>query len=64
MFTWCGTQWRMVIGMGGAYYQGLDYTAVREVMGLLGIPKRDRLAVLGQLQVMEAEAIKHLNQRD
>lgn len=61
VFTRCATQWRMVIGFGSAYYQGLDYTGARQVMDLYGIRKRDRSAVFEQLQIMETEALKCLN---
>lgn len=51
------TQWR--VGMGGA--TGLDYTAVRAVMGMHRID--DERDCLWRVQVLEAEMLNHWERR-
>ena len=58
------TQWRLSIGMGGAYWQGLDYQAVSLVMqSVVQVPADEQQQVWLQLQILEDEARKHLNKR-
>lgn len=59
LFEHATTQWVIVSGMGGAKYQGLDYSKVESLMNMLGIV--DRKVVLQQLRLMEAVALKELN---
>lgn len=61
VFHACRTQWRVAVGFGGAWYQGLDFTAVDVAMRCLGIPSERHREVFGQLQVMEDEGVKLLN---
>lgn len=59
MFSACQTQWRIVSGLGGAAYQGLDYPAVESVMRMQGVDAQgERLA---QIRVLEAGALEVLN---
>lgn len=51
------TQWR--IGGGGAI--GLDYGALPQVMGWLGIDRRERGSVFDDLRRMEQEALRMIN---
>lgn len=53
LFNALSTQWRT--GACGA--TGLDYTAIREVAGFLGIKKKQIAEIFPDLQVMEIEAI-------
>jgi|TARA_A100001011_G_C14151071_1_gene774010 hypothetical protein len=55
MFLRCQTQWR--VGMSGII--GLDYTSVIEMIKLYLI--EDTVAMLENLQVMEAAALQALN---
>jgi|TARA_X000001382_G_scaffold124973_1_gene110037 hypothetical protein len=55
MFLRCQTQWR--VGMSGII--GLDYTSVVEMIKLYLI--EDTVAMLENLQVMEAAALQALN---
>ena len=52
--TW--TQWRIVAGMGGVFYEGIDYASLAAVMDMLGIAQRQRRKTLAMVQVLEAEA--------
>tara|TARA_R100001463_G_scaffold46755_3_gene95353 strand:+ start:700 stop:876 length:177 start_codon:yes stop_codon:yes gene_type:complete len=55
MFLRCQTQWR--VGMSGII--GLDYTSVLEMIKLYLV--EDTVAMLENLQVMEASALQALN---
>ncbi len=55
MFLRCQTQWR--VGMSGII--GLDYTSVIEMIKLYLV--EDTVAMLENLQVMEAAALQALN---
>jgi hypothetical protein len=62
LFRACGTQWIMAsVGMGGVYYQGLDYSRVRDVMEIHKV--RDPKATLEDLRLMEMEAKVELNKK-
>ncbi|KLN57618.1 DUF1799 domain-containing protein [Variovorax paradoxus] len=61
VFFACRRQWRVEVGMGGAYFQGLDFSAVDVVMKHLGIPRKRQREVFLQVQVMEDEGVKVLN---
>ncbi len=61
VFTQLETQWRVVAGMAGMVYQGLDYAAVESLLRLLKIP--DRQAMFNGLQVMEQAALKELKRK-
>ena len=55
MFLRCQTQWR--VGMSGII--GLDYTSVLEMIKLYLV--EDTVAMLENLQIMEAAALQALN---
>ena len=55
MFLRCQTQWR--VGMSGII--GLDYTSVIEMIKLYLV--EDTVAMLENLQIMEAGALKIIN---
>ena len=61
LFEQVTTQWVIVSGMGGAKYQGLDYSKVESTMNMIGTV--DRKQVLQQLRTMEAVALKELNRK-
>lgn len=56
----CRTQWRVVAGMGGAVYVGLDYPAVQLVLDL-EVPKPDQRDTWWALRIIEREALEVLN---
>ena len=55
MFLRCQTQWR--VGISGII--GLDYTSVIEMINLYLV--EDTVAMLENLQIMEAAALKIIN---
>lgn len=55
-FTELGTQWR--VGMAGA--TGLDYPAVLALMALHEIPQDERGALMDDIRVLEAAALKQM----
>jgi len=55
MFLRCQTQWR--VGIGGII--GLDYTSVIEMIKLYLV--EDTVAMLENLQIMEAAALQVIN---
>lgn len=56
-FCALGTQWRIVAGMSGAFWQGLDYAAVPPTLDLMGVPVERRADVFAGLRLMEAAAL-------
>lgn len=56
------TQWRVLMGVGVAAYQGLDYGSLETVMRLHGVPRKEQRQVFSQVRILEDEALKHLNQ--
>ena len=55
------TQWRLVSGLGGIAFQGLEYAAIPPVLELLQVPRKQRGSVFAELQVMEQAALAVLN---
>jgi len=60
-FLALGTQWRVVQGLGGVAFQGLDYAAIHPVLELLQVPRKQRATLFGELQLMEQAALPVLN---
>ncbi|MDZ7862678.1 DUF1799 domain-containing protein [Acidovorax sp.] len=63
VFLDCGRQWRVIAGMGGVYFQGLEATAVESSFRIQGVPRKDWKRVRSQLMVLEDEAAEILNER-
>lgn len=63
VFLDSGRQWRVIAGMGGVFFQGLEATAVETSMRILGVPRKDRRQVRAEVQVLEDEAAEILNDR-
>lgn len=55
------TQWRVAVGMAGAFYVGLEYAAIPAVLALLGIPRAARADIFASLRAMESAALRVLN---
>lgn len=61
MFCLCTTQWRMIAGMAGAFYQGLDYQALSAARVEMGMPVcAERMK---QIHHIEAGALAVVNSR-
>lgn len=58
-FTCLSTQWRMLAGMAGAIYQGLDYQAIPTVLRMLNLP--ESAEIFNDLRAMELAALPILN---
>ena len=56
-----GSQWRVLMGMGAALYQGLDYGSLETVIRIHQIPRNQQRQVFDQVRILEDEALKHLN---
>ncbi|WP_375058419.1 DUF1799 domain-containing protein [Zobellella sp. DQSA1] len=52
-------QWRIVAGMAGMFYQGLDAAALAATMAMLGV--EDRRRCLQQVRQIESGALEILN---
>ena len=64
LFDAMRTQWRVVAGMGGLVYLGMDYGPLRGLLRPLGLwPRRDDPELLRQFQVMERAGRDELNKR-
>lgn len=61
VFLACARQWRIVSGMAGAFYQGLDAAALAATMDMMGV--EDKRARLRQVSQIESGALELLNQR-
>jgi hypothetical protein len=55
------TQWRLVPGLGGVAFQGLEYGSISAVLELLPVPRKRKPEVFAELQVMEQAALAVLN---
>ncbi|WP_175474732.1 DUF1799 domain-containing protein [Vreelandella subterranea] len=61
IFQACSSQWRIVSGIAGAFYQGLDYTALEAVMRMSHVDSSGEL--LSQVRMIEAGALEILNSK-
>lgn len=58
--TW--HQWRVVSGLTGSFYQGIDQASLLAVMQMLEIKPKHRPRVFWDVQTLEDEARKLRNQ--
>ena len=63
VYLGCATQWRLSVGVGGLYWQGLDYQGVDVVMRRYRVPRKRQDAVFAELQVLEDEEKAIRNRR-
>lgn len=56
----CQNQWKIVSGMGGSFYTGLDYLAVNLMLDI-HYPKSDKVEIFNLIRICEAEALRYLN---
>jgi hypothetical protein len=59
VFDACSSQWRIVTGTAGVFYQGIDAAALAAIMEMLGI--EDRRQCLQQVRMIEAGALEIIN---
>lgn len=62
LFSRLRSQWRMLAGMGGLVYTGLDYSAVEPVMRLTACKTATPERLFDQLRTMEIAALQVLNE--
>lgn len=62
LFLGCRTQWRIIAGMAGSQYQGLDYAVVFGHPRYACLETDEQIECLEQLQHIEAGALEVLNQ--
>lgn len=62
LFLGLRTQWRIIAGMGGARYQGLDYAVLYGHPRYARLESDEQIECLEQLQHIEAGALEVLNQ--
>lgn len=60
-FLSLATQWRVIVGFGGAMWQGLEYASIPVVLSALAI--EDRAGAFAGLRIMEAAALRVLNEK-
>lgn len=58
------TQWRLVVGLAGFGYQGLEHASIPLALEMAGVGEAARAAVLRGLKVMERAALPLLNGAD
>lgn len=61
VFKACQTQWRVVVGMSGSIYQGLDYPSVLAVMDAWNVKKRKK--VFRQITLIETGALSVIHDK-
>ena len=63
VFRDCGTQWIVLAGMSGFYYQGIDYMKLATVMDFKTVPDDKRAAMFDDIRLMEGVAKQVLNEK-
>lgn len=61
VFIACRRAWRIVAGMGGIWYEGIDPSAVLSTLQMLRIPSKHWPDLHFRLSILEDEARNHLN---
>lgn len=59
VYSTCDNQWRVITGIGGVHYQGLELSSVTTAMELCGV--EDRRGCIAQVRVIEGGAREVLN---
>lgn len=60
--TW--NQWRVIAGLVGLYFDGIDHTSLQSAMDMLGVKKSKRRDVFLHVRILESEAKPLRNQQD
>jgi hypothetical protein len=61
VYTQNSTQMRVVSGMAGLAYLGLDYNPIHHDLDRMGLAPEDYDDLMGSIRVIEGEALKLLN---
>lgn len=61
IFEACRTQWRLVVGMSGVLYQGLEYPSVMAVITAWGV--KNPRKVFRQVRLLEIGALSVINEQ-
>ena len=56
----CQFQWKIVSGIAGNFYTGLDYLAVNLMLDI-HYPEADKAEIFNLIRICEAEALRYLN---
>lgn len=64
IFIALATQWRCIGSMASISYQGLEYSAIKSTLELMAIKRKKWPEIFSNLQMMEAAALKVLNEKD
>ncbi len=64
--AWCvmSNHWRIVAGLNGGGYLGLDLPSLPVALEIAGVKKRRRLTVLRALRYMEDEALAVMGSKE
>ncbi len=57
----CADQWRIVSGMAGVFYQGIENTAILTAMDMHDIPKNKRKHLLFEVKLIAQGAAEVKN---
>lgn len=60
--TW--HQWRVIAGLAGVWYQGIDHPSLYACMQMLGIKAKHQAQVFHQVHILETEARELRNQKE
>lgn len=61
VWLYLSNQWRMVSGMGGVGYLGLEFASIPVALEMAGVDSEARREVMQALRQMEGEALEVLN---
>lgn len=64
LFCRVSTQWRIVSGLAGAGYTGLDYPAVYPLLDQIAIDKQEWMELFEDVQVLESAALARISEND
>ncbi len=63
-FLKCCTQWEIVAGFGGCFYQGLKYPSVNIVLDRSGLSSEEQNQVFADIQTIERGVLEVINQKE
>lgn len=64
VFLNLSSQWRIIAGMGGATYQGIEFASIEPCLRLMGVKVKKWPAIFRSLVVMAGEAAAVINERN
>jgi hypothetical protein len=63
-FLKCSTQWEIIAGFGGSFYQGLKYPSVNIVLDRSGLESEEQNQIFADIQTIERGVLEVINQKD